>query len=203
MFCHVATEQVVGVHDVSSVYHVPLLLQAQGIVDFFTKRLGLDKLGVDGRTSPSLGESPHATEILNGLHTAINGLSLGKDVKSAVRSGGEAQERIWEARRAKGRELGIKWRDLTKGYLSLLRLFLFLYSHRLTDFFHSQERLFDKVTIALVGKYTDLKDSYMSVTKALEHSAFRVHRKLTIQVCFRFPFFVYLLRHVFSFSFTC
>lgn len=46
----------------------------------------------------------------------------------------------------------------------------------------SQERLFDTVTIALVGKYTDLKDSYMSVTKALEHSAFRIHRKMIIQV---------------------
>lgn len=47
---------------------------------------------------------------------------------------------------------------------------------------HRQERLFDSVKIALVGKYTDLKDSYMSVIKALEHSAFRVHRKLIIQV---------------------
>jgi CTP synthase len=45
-----------------------------------------------------------------------------------------------------------------------------------------QERLFDSVSVALVGKYTDLKDSYMSVTKALEHSAFRVHRKLIIHV---------------------
>ena len=51
-----------------------------------------------------------------------------------------------------------------------------------TFFKDSQERLFNTVSIALVGKYTDLKDSYMSVTKALEHSAFRVHRKLTIHV---------------------
>lgn len=47
---------------------------------------------------------------------------------------------------------------------------------------NSQERLFDSVSIALVGKYTDLKDSYMSVIKSLEHSAFRVHRKLIIHV---------------------
>lgn len=45
----------------------------------------------------------------------------------------------------------------------------------------SQERLFDQVKIVLVGKYTDLKDSYMSVVKALEHSAFRVKRELIIQ----------------------
>jgi hypothetical protein len=48
----------------------------------------------------------------------------------------------------------------------------------------SQERLFDTVKIALVGKYTDLKDSYMSVMKALEHSVFRVHRKLILEVGF-------------------
>ena len=48
--------------------------------------------------------------------------------------------------------------------------------------FCSQERLFDRVSIALVGKYTDLKDSYMSVIKALEHSAFRCHRKLELHV---------------------
>jgi CTP synthase len=41
MFCHVASEQVVGVHDVTSVYHVPLLLQSQGIVAFLKRRLNL------------------------------------------------------------------------------------------------------------------------------------------------------------------
>jgi CTP synthase len=41
MFCHVAEEQVVGIHDVSSVYHVPLLLQQQGIIPFLQKRLNL------------------------------------------------------------------------------------------------------------------------------------------------------------------
>lgn len=41
MFCHVSAEQVFGVHDVSSVYHVPLLLQSQGIVEYLRKRLNL------------------------------------------------------------------------------------------------------------------------------------------------------------------
>lgn len=47
---------------------------------------------------------------------------------------------------------------------------------------HSQERIYDEVSIVLVGKYTDLKDSYMSVTKSLEHSAFRCGRKLVLKV---------------------
>jgi CTP synthase len=46
MFCHVASEQVVGVHDVTSVYHVPLLLQSQGIVDFLKRRLNLSSLNL-------------------------------------------------------------------------------------------------------------------------------------------------------------
>jgi CTP synthase (UTP-ammonia lyase) len=53
----------------------------------------------------------------------------------------------------------------------------------MTIFCCSQERLFDSVSIALVGKYTDLKDSYMSVIKALEHSAFQCRRKLILHVC--------------------
>lgn len=44
MFCHVSEEQVVGIHDVSSVYHVPLLLRQQGIVPFLQKRLSLNDL---------------------------------------------------------------------------------------------------------------------------------------------------------------
>ncbi|KAF9239330.1 P-loop containing nucleoside triphosphate hydrolase protein [Melanogaster broomeanus] len=111
MFCHVASEQVIGVHDVSSVYHVPLLLQSQGIVEYLRKRLNLASLDI-------------------------------------------SQEMI-----SKGSSLEARWKGMTKG----------------------QERLFDGVKIVLVGKYTDLKDSYMSVMKALEHSAFRVRRKLTIQ----------------------
>lgn len=45
-----------------------------------------------------------------------------------------------------------------------------------------QERLYDEVSIVLVGKYTSLKDSYMSVIKSLEHSAFQCNRKLNLQV---------------------
>ena len=44
MFCHVSSEQVFGVHDVSSVYRVPLLLRSQGILEYLTKRLKLDQL---------------------------------------------------------------------------------------------------------------------------------------------------------------
>ena len=38
----------------------------------------------------------------------------------------------------------------------------------------------EEVHIAVAGKYTDLSDSYLSVIKALQHSSFKVNRKLVI-----------------------
>ncbi|EJD43400.1 CTP synthase [Auricularia subglabra TFB-10046 SS5] len=112
MFCHVSEGQVIGVHDVSSVYHVPLLLEAQGIIPYFQKRLNLHELSIP----------KHMLD--------------------------------------RGDVLRRRWQELTK----------------------NQERLFDEVTIVLVGKYTSLKDSYMSVIKSLEHSAFQCRRKLKLQL---------------------
>ncbi|CAI5772278.1 CTP synthase 2 isoform X1 [Podarcis muralis] len=41
MFCHVEPEQVIFIHDVSSTYRVPLLLEEQGIIKYFKERLNL------------------------------------------------------------------------------------------------------------------------------------------------------------------
>lgn len=46
MFCHVAPEQVLAVHDVASVYHVPMLMRESGVIDFFRRRLNLDALHI-------------------------------------------------------------------------------------------------------------------------------------------------------------
>jgi CTP synthase len=56
MFCHVGPGQVIGVHDVSSTYHVPLLLRQQKIIEYLSKRLGLDEITVSPRQK-SQGEA--------------------------------------------------------------------------------------------------------------------------------------------------
>ncbi|CAG8490510.1 8631_t:CDS:10 [Acaulospora morrowiae] len=43
------------------------------------------------------------------------------------------------------------------------------------------DRLSEPVTIVLVGKYTNLQDSYLSVKKALEHSSLKCGRKLILK----------------------
>lgn len=45
----------------------------------------------------------------------------------------------------------------------------------------AHDRLFDKVTIVLVGKYTKVQDSYISVVKSLEHAALACNRKLILE----------------------
>ncbi|KAK0118658.1 CTP synthase ura7 [Cadophora gregata] len=110
MFCQVEPEQVVAVHNVSSTYHVPLLLEKQGLVETIRNILKLDDI-------------PKA--------------------KSLVDRG----QRTWT-----------EWKNLTS----------------------QQDRLFDTVSIVLVGKYTNLHDSYLSVIKSLEHSAMRCGKKLNL-----------------------
>lgn len=88
MFCHVAPEQVLAVHDVASVYHVPILMRENGVIDFFRRRLNLDAI------------------------------------------------QIPESRRLAGEAVWTKWNELAV----------------------SQERLFEKTTIAVVGKYTTVSE---------------------------------------------
>ncbi|ODV97647.1 hypothetical protein PACTADRAFT_140450 [Pachysolen tannophilus NRRL Y-2460] len=51
---------------------------------------------------------------------------------------------------------------------------------RWTQLTTNVDQSFEKVSIALVGKYTHLKDSYLSVVKSLEHAAMRCKKKLEI-----------------------
>ena len=96
-FCHVSADAVMSTHDVPNIYHVPLMLEKQGLCKI---------LGVDC----------NATNLLE------------------------------------------EWREMAHG-LDLLK---------------------EDVTIAMVGKYTDLSDAYLSVIKSLQHAAMKVERKLMI-----------------------
>ncbi|KAI9008570.1 CTP synthase N-terminus-domain-containing protein [Hyaloraphidium curvatum] len=105
MFCHVPPENVVAVHDCPSVYHVPILLEAQGAL-----QIVMNKLRLEPR------HNPDTANLFN------------------------------------------KWKQMAERV----------------------ERLHESVTIALVGKYTELQDSYISVLKSLEHASLSCNRKLNL-----------------------
>ncbi|KAK5687071.1 CTP synthase ura7 [Elasticomyces elasticus] len=67
--------------------------------------------------------------------------------------------RITPALSKKGNDIWETWRNLTVGL----------------------EHLHENVEIVLVGKYLEQPDSYLSVTKSLEHAAMRCRRKLIIK----------------------
>ena len=96
-FCHVSPQAVMSTHDVPNIYHVPLMLQDQGLCDI---------LGVDC----------HSTSLL------------------------------------------ADWKVMA----------------------HHLDTLTEEVHIAMVGKYTNLSDAYLSVIKSLQHAAMAVDRKLVI-----------------------
>ncbi|XP_023214939.1 CTP synthase 1-like isoform X1 [Centruroides sculpturatus] len=104
-FCHVSLNQVICIHDVPSIYHVPLLLEEQNVVSAIANRLNL-KL-------PTLLPKPPLYE----------------------------------------------WQELASQFDSVV----------------------NEVKIALVGKYTQLKDSYTSVTKALQHASLSCNMKLNLK----------------------
>lgn len=108
MFCHVTPNQVLGVHDCTSVYHVPILLNQQKLVEQLQQRLQLPNKTLSPRT------------------IAFN----------------------------------YQWKQLARRH-----------SH-----------LHEDIHIALVGKYTQLQDSYISVVKALQHAAVACNRRMVIDV---------------------
>ncbi|TMW55960.1 hypothetical protein Poli38472_008608 [Pythium oligandrum] len=103
MFCQVSGNHVLSVHDVSNIYHVPLLLAKQGAASILMSRLQL----MNRFREPDLAQ--------------------------------------WSAM-----------------------------AHRVDNFTQM-------CRIALVGKYTGLQDSYLSVIKALKHATMKCDRDLTIE----------------------
>ncbi len=101
-FCHVPEDHVFSAHDVSNIYHVPMMLEAQGATKLIADRLGL--------------KIPSKRPLLE------------------------------------------DWRDMAQRVDSLDK----------------------ELHIAMVGKYTGLSDSYLSVIKALQHAAFAAGSKMNI-----------------------
>ncbi|KAL8845955.1 MAG: hypothetical protein Q9221_008917 [Calogaya cf. arnoldii] len=57
MYCQVDPAQVIAVHDVRSTYHVPLLLESQGLIPILKSVLHLDNLAIDESLIKSGGET--------------------------------------------------------------------------------------------------------------------------------------------------
>ncbi|KYR00672.1 CTP synthase [Tieghemostelium lacteum] len=113
LFCHVSKDNVIGVHDVSNIYKVPLLLNDQNLPALIVNRLKLT-CKVDLIRGP---ETPYWLS-------------------------------AWK-------KMADKMDQVSNDSLKPIR-------------------------IAMVGKYTGLSDSYLSVSKSLEHASMDIDRKLVV-----------------------
>ncbi|SPO01057.1 probable CTP synthase [Cephalotrichum gorgonifer] len=108
--CQLGAEKIIAVHNVSTTYHVPMLLEKQNVLKTMSDLLDLDNY----QRSPALVEQ--------------------------------------------GKSMWKEWVGLAKG----------------------SDHALETVTVALVGKYIQLKDAYMSVSKSLEHAAMHCRRSVKI-----------------------
>lgn len=72
-FCHVPPEQCMGMHDVSNIYRVPLLLEEEGILDALLQRLELER-----QPTPLLGEWGSLAELVDTLSAKVSIAIVGK-----------------------------------------------------------------------------------------------------------------------------
>lgn len=137
-FCHVdGPESVLSVHDVSNVYHVPLLLMEQNLHRILAEKL-------------QLGNIP---ELQGRLDLTMQGLEEKSAMWNLI-TGDVANEKVL-AKLDNGTSLcGVS--GMTRSMTDWARM-----AFKLDGF---QE----EVKIVLVGKYTGLQDSYLSVIKSLK-----------------------------------
>ena len=163
-FCHVdGPGCVLSVHDVSNVYHVPLLLLEQNLHRILAEKLQLGDIdALKGR-----------------LDLTMNGLEE-KATMWNLCEGSVANERVMHAL-ASGEEQLDSLSGMSRSMIDWARMAFKL------------DRFEKSVKILIVGKYTGLQDSYLSVIKSLKVSTQCIVRDL-LQSQF-FPPLINLVRN--------
>lgn len=140
-FCHVdGPGCVLSVHDVSNVYHVPLLLTEQNLHRILAEKLQLGSIeGLRGR-----------------LDLTMNGLEE-KAAMWNLCEGSVANERVMQMLASGEKDL-VSGSGMSRSMIDWARMAFKL------------DRFEESVKILIVGKYTGLQDSYLSVIKSLKVS---------------------------------
>ena len=141
-FCHVEPSGVLSVHDVSNVYHVPLLLMEQNLHRILAEKLKLDGVGA---------------ELSSRLDLAMNGLEEKATMWNLCEGTNVANEKVMEML-ARGEEDLDALSGMSRSMIDWARMAFNL------------DRFDVSVKIVIVGKYTGLQDSYLSVIKSLKVS---------------------------------
>lgn len=155
-FCHVdGPSCVLSVHDVSNVYHVPLLLLEQKLHRILAEKL---QLGTIDELSGRLDLTMNGLEEKATMWNLLEG-SVANDRVMEMLGTGEVDKSCTTTNTSMG---------MSRSMIDWARMAFKL------------DRFEDDVKIVIVGKYTGLQDSYLSVIKSLKHASMAVERKLDL-----------------------
>jgi len=157
-FCHVnGPSCVLSVHDVSNVYHVPLLLMEQNLHRILAETLQLDQIA-------TLGNRLDLT--LGGLEEKSTMWNLCESKESV------ANEKVMDmlSNASNNKDLDVMG-GMSRSMIDWARMAFKL------------DRFEECVKIVIVGKYTGLQDSYLSVIKSLKVSLMCVCFWICVEKC--------------------
>ncbi|EJW72734.1 hypothetical protein WUBG_16358, partial [Wuchereria bancrofti] len=82
-FGMVELQQVIGVHDVSNIYKVPLLLHKQNVLEMIVERLKLTAVNAEGTLilKPNLFQWTHLSNLCDSFHEEVRIALVGKYVQ--------------------------------------------------------------------------------------------------------------------------
>ena len=143
MFCNLPVAQVVGIHDVPNIYHVPILMLQRNMHTLLSERLGL----ADCTVGPSVGS----------VDAALRDI-LGKNLDALKLPAGEPREIAFPEDMIVNNPQIRQWSEVAQTVDSSSAV----------------------ASIALVGKYTDLHDSYLSVISSLRHACIGTKQRLRL-----------------------
>ena len=144
-FCHVnGPDCVLSVHDVNNVYHVPLLLMEQNLHRILAETLQLNNI----------------EELKGRLDLTMNGLEEKSNMWNLCEgSGGHLNDKVMDMlSNASGEKELDAMGGMSRSMVHWARMAFKL------------DRFEESVKIVIVGKYTGLQDSYLSVIKSLKVS---------------------------------
>eukprot|EP00168_Porphyra_purpurea_P009307 TRINITY_DN2256_c0_g1_i3.p1 TRINITY_DN2256_c0_g1~~TRINITY_DN2256_c0_g1_i3.p1 ORF type:complete len:636 (-),score=237.02 TRINITY_DN2256_c0_g1_i3:34-1941(-) len=175
LFCQVPPDAVVSVHDVSNTYRIPLMLHAQGVCNLLIRNLRLvwrlptrlEKWARMARTADSDYVAYRVPSSPLRVATPRERLAVGPD---GAGGGGGVRERRSPAPTGGPRPVVSLPPSVAAPVTPV----------KPPAGAVAAAPGASVVTIALVGKYTNLSDSYLSVVRALQHSAMALGRRLSI-----------------------
>ena len=163
LFCNVPINNVLSMYDINNIYHVPLIMIEQNFHSMLNKRLHLnipDDVLNSVTASTSISTSTTAATITTPTSATTTTTTA---AAVATRGNGDVINPTSTAPSSTSTSLTSssfynEWKNMA----------------------YKMDEVSDIVTIAIIGKYTNLGDAYVSIINAIKHSCVATNQKLKL-----------------------